>query len=76
MVGLQEMALAMPQMCCALYLQALGHPRQVSSPQHEHSLGQQSGFMVGFYGFVGCFDFQSLHNVPDSLLLVYSDCSL
>ena len=26
---LQEMALAMPQMCCALYLQALGHPRQV-----------------------------------------------
>lgn len=26
---LQEMALAMPQMCCALHLQALGHPRQV-----------------------------------------------
>jgi hypothetical protein len=27
---LQEMALAMPQMCCALYLQALAHPRQVT----------------------------------------------
>jgi len=26
---LQEMAMAMPQMCCALYLQALSHPRQV-----------------------------------------------
>ena len=26
------MALAMPQMCCALYLQALGYPRQVGSP--------------------------------------------
>lgn len=26
---LQEMALAMPQLCCALYLQAIGHPRQV-----------------------------------------------
>lgn len=29
---LQEVALAMPQMCCALYLQALGQPRQV--PNH------------------------------------------
>lgn len=29
---LQEMALAMPQMCCALYLQAVGHPRQVCHP--------------------------------------------
>ena len=28
---LQEMALAMPQMCCSLYLQALHHPRQVRS---------------------------------------------
>jgi len=33
---LKQMPLAMPQMCCALYLQAAGHLRQARVRQRQH----------------------------------------